>query len=110
MQKAADDKSSCLTPSKADVLATTFLQAPVTPVSAAPLPSTFYPPSAPLTSHSNPNTPVNQRAQRHANQPKFSTPQPGRHQSQSQGWHQPGHQPPNVSFFTINNGSLFIGL
>ena len=96
MQKAADEHLS-LTPSKVD-LPQPVVPTPVTPSAAAQPPNAFnYPPTVPIASHSNPNTPVNQRNQRHANQPKFSTPQPGRHQNQ--GW----NPPHNVRIFVIFN-------
>merc|ERR1712228_242342 len=87
MQKA--DDHTHLTPSKNEPPLATLVAAPVTPATAPP-PNSFYPPTAQITSHSNPNTPVNQRTQRHNNQPKFSTPQPGRHQNQ--GWNPPHNQ------------------
>ena len=75
------------TPSKVDPPLNTG-QLPATPVSNVQ--NNFnYP--AQMTTHSNPNTPMNQRTQRIQNQPKFSTPQPGRPNHQ-QNWHQ------NVSF------------
>lgn len=71
------------TPSKVDPPLNTG-QLPATPVSNVQ--NNFnYP--AQMTTHSNPNTPMNQRTQRIQNQPKFSTPQPGRPNHQ-QNWHQ----------------------
>ena len=87
MKNAAEtDRPVLQTPVKTDPPP---VAAPITPV--APIPAQNYYGQGNM-SHSNPNTPIQQRTQRHQNLPKFSTPQPGRHGGPPGGqWH------PNVS-------------
>ena len=90
MKNAAEkDRPVLQTPVKPDNAAPPIRDIPVTPVT--PIAAPNYYGNAGTVSHSNPNTPIQQRTQRHQNQPKFSTPQPGRHGNP------PGNQWSNVS-------------